>query len=59
MAIVKIRVDTFHINDPDEIESSRDLDHGRGSDREWLQRHMFWALRNDRGVEISPVVSEQ
>lgn len=55
MAIVKVRIDTFLTSDPDEVETSRDIDHGRRSDREWLEKHVFWALRNDRGVEITPV----
>lgn len=59
MSIVKIRVDTFHLSDLDEIESSRDIDHGRRSDREWLEKHVFWALRNERGVEITPLVEIQ
>jgi hypothetical protein len=52
-----ITVTTFHIDDPDTAETTHDIDHNDVIHRNWLTRHMFWALRNNRGVEISPRVS--
>jgi len=42
----------------DEITDERQFDHGSDSDRRWLGSHIFWALRNNHGVQISPVKSE-
>ena len=55
MANVKLRIDTFQTISPDEVETSREMDHGYKSDRAWLEKHIFWAVRNGRGVEITPV----
>lgn len=56
MANVKLRVDTFQVAAPDDIETSRDIDHVYKMDRQWLVKHLFWAVRNGRGVEITPLV---
>lgn len=49
-----IEVNTF---DPatDVVEQSKRIDHNNSRDRRWLGRHCFWALRNGKGVECSPV----
>lgn len=52
-----ITVTTFTAADPDTVETTHDIDHNDVIHRNWLTRHMFWALRNNRGVEISPRVS--
>jgi len=51
-----IRVETFHTDDPYTVETTHDIDHNDPIHRKWLNRHMFWALRNKRGVELSPKV---
>lgn len=56
MANVKLRIDTFQTISPDEVEKSREMDHGYKSDRAWLEKHIFWAVRNGRGIEITPLV---
>ena len=56
MANVKLRIDTFQTISPDEVETSREMDHGYKSDRAWLEKHIFWAVRNGRGIEITPLV---
>lgn len=48
-----ITVTTFHTSDPDTVETTHDIDHNDLIHRKWLNRHMFWALRNGRGVELS------
>ena len=55
MANVKLRIDTFQTISPDEVETSREMDHGYKSDRAWLEKHIFWAVRNGRGIEITPL----
>lgn len=57
MANFKLRVETFLIADPDTVETSREIDHGYKMDRAWLEKHLFWAVRNDRGVEIRPIAT--
>jgi hypothetical protein len=59
MANVKLRIDTFQAAAPDEVETSREIDHGYKNDRAWLDKHLFWAVRNGRGVEITPLVTAE
>jgi hypothetical protein len=49
-----ITVTTFLVNDPDTAETTHNIDHNDPIHRNWLNRHMFWALRNGRGVELCP-----
>lgn len=51
-----INVTTFRTDDPDTVETTHDIDHNDLIHRKWLVRHIFWALRNGRGVELSPRV---
>jgi hypothetical protein len=50
-----VKIDTFHVADPDEVETSRLISHDDDIHRRWLEKHIFWAVRNGRGVEITPV----
>lgn len=52
---MKLRVDTFQTANPDEVEFSRDIDYKFKSDREWLNKHICWAIHNGRGVEVTPL----
>lgn len=52
-----ITVTTFETSDPDTVETTHDIDHNDLIHRKWLNRHMFWALRNGRGVELSPRIA--
>lgn len=38
-----------------EIENIRDIDHDDDSDRRWLAKHSWWALRSGRSVTTYPV----
>lgn len=35
-------------------ESRKQIDHADSSDRKWLANHIFWAMRNNRRIEITP-----
>lgn len=48
-----LSVETY-IGDADEPESERVIDHADGIHREWLQRHIFWSMRNGREVHLIP-----
>lgn len=52
-APVHVEVKTFTNADPETIETSRVIDHNDSLHRAWLEKHMHWALRNDRGIEIA------
>jgi len=52
-----IEVRTFSNATPDDIETIRIIDHSDAQQREWLAKHTFWALRNERGVELQTVGS--
>lgn len=53
---VNATVTTF-IGDSEEAESERNINHADGLHRKWLEKHLFWALRNGRTVTIEPEVS--
>lgn len=53
-----IRVDTFHVDEPDDITATRTIDHNDPDDYSWLAKHLYWALRNKHGVECSPISGE-
>lgn len=36
------------------VESRKYIDHANSSDRKWLGNHIFWAMRNNRSVRITP-----
>jgi hypothetical protein len=52
---VHITVETF-IGDSEEPESSRVIDHSDHLHRQWLAKHTHWAMRNERQVELRPVI---
>ena len=39
-------------------ETERTINHGDGIHRQWLEKHLFWAIRNNRTVTIEPEVVE-
>jgi hypothetical protein len=53
MAALNLTITTFQLSDPETEESCREIDHNDPLHRTWLQKHIFWAVRNGRGVEIS------
>jgi hypothetical protein len=48
-----VEVTTFLAVDPDTVETTRTIDHNDSLHRAWLEKHMHWALRNGRGVEVT------
>jgi hypothetical protein len=38
-----------------EVDSVKEIDHGDKSDRIWLGRHCFWAIRNGLKVSTEPL----
>jgi hypothetical protein len=47
-----VLVSTFHMSGSFEQETVIDM--GRETQRKWLSRHMGWALRNGRYLELTP-----
>lgn len=37
-----------------QVTDERLIDHNFRSDRQWLGNHLYWALRNDHGVQCAP-----
>jgi hypothetical protein len=54
---LNVNVSTY-ICDADDPESERIIDHADPIHREWLQRHIFWCLRNDREVHLQKKMEE-
>lgn len=50
-------VETFE-GDNDFPEMERTINHNDSLYRNWLDKHLFWAFRNNRAVHISPVGDE-
>jgi hypothetical protein len=50
-----VDVTTF-TKDSDDAEATRQIDLAVKSDREWLYKHIMWALNNERDVHCEPVV---
>lgn len=55
---VLVEVRTFLNATPDEIDTTRVIDHADPLHRAWLAKHSFWALRNDRGIELQVVEAQ-
>lgn len=51
---VMIEVETYE-GDNEEPESVRTIDHNDTIHRQWLGKHCFWALRNNRTVVTTPI----
>lgn len=51
---VNIIVMTFNDNS-DEPESERSINHSDSLHRQWLEKHLFWSVRNGRTITIEPV----
>jgi len=54
---VMIEVETYD-GDSDEAESVRTIDHNDTLHRQWLAKHCWWALRNNRTVVTTPIKEE-
>lgn len=52
---LNIHVETYNPVD-DEITASRDINYNDPLHRQWFTKHMYWALMNGMGIEVSPVV---
>lgn len=53
MEQIKVYVSTAHIGSSIEPEVVV-IDHSNFEMRKWLNRHMFWSVRNKRCVVVSP-----
>ena len=51
---VPVTVSTFAL-DADEPENERQINHADPMHRQWLDKHLFWAMRSGRAVTIEPV----
>lgn len=40
--------------DNEEHETERTINHADGFHRKWLEKHLFWAIKNRRTVTIEP-----
>lgn len=54
-APINVIVTTF-IGDSEEPESERTINHSDSIHRQWLERHLFWSVRNGRTVTIEAEV---
>lgn len=52
-APVHVTVETY-TKESDDPESERAINHGDSLHRDWLAKHLFWAMRNGREVVIRP-----
>lgn len=50
-------VETWNVA-KDEKEQEFRIDHRSREDREKLEKHMYWAFRNGRGIVIRPIWEE-
>ncbi len=48
-------IDTFGVEDPDEIIHTRTFDHDNHDSRVWFSNHLYWAIRNNHAVEVTPL----
>lgn len=51
---LNITVTTWN-GDAEDPETERTINHADGLHRQWLDKHLFWAIRNNRTVTIEPV----
>ena len=56
---VPVEVITRNTNDPDEAPRRRLINHAIDSDRRWLGKHAYWALRNGYAVNTVPLSPEE
>ena len=54
MKSIKVYVETY-CDDSDTPEAEREIDHADALHRRWLEKHVYWALRNQREVVIKPI----
>jgi hypothetical protein len=55
---VEVIVTTYPV-DCDEPENEKTINHQDGLHRQWLDKHLFWAMRSGRAVTIEPVGVEE
>lgn len=55
MQTTHVKVCTLHMLSG-QIDSIKFIDHANSSDRKWLQTHIFWAMRNQRKIDLIPVL---
>lgn len=53
-----IEVITMEI-ETNKITDARTINHNNDSDRRWLGSHIFWALRNGHGVQLTPMKEDE
>lgn len=51
---VRLRVITVRMSDM-EVTNERVIDHENVADKEWLNKHCYWAFRNNHGVQTAPL----
>lgn len=57
--IFPCEVITRNIDDPDEPARRRLIDHAEDSDRRWLGKHAYWAMRNRFSVNTVPLTRDE
>lgn len=57
---IKVMVETYSLDAPetDTPDSERVIDHADGIHRQWLEKHIFWGIRNNREIRVYPIGDE-
>lgn len=53
---IPVEVVTRDLSDPDAPPRRNVVDHNVHSDRLWLGKHSYWAIRNGHSVTTAPIV---
>jgi hypothetical protein len=56
---IPVEVITRNIVDLDEPPRRRLIDHTEDSDRRWLGKHAYWAMRNGYAVNTAPLTDAE
>lgn len=55
---IPIEVLTSDLSDDEEQPARKIVNHANHSDRVWLGSHIYWALRNGKGVAVRPFTED-
>lgn len=56
---MRITAITRNLSDLDQPPHTKQIDHNNTSDRKWLAKHCFWAMRNGHSVYTAPVMETE
>lgn len=59
MPRIPVEIITRNIKNPDESPRFRIINHGEDSDRRWLGKHSYWAIRNGFSTTSRPLTREE